>query len=557
VLKHDAAGYLVLQASNEGLSFSRAERVASVISEKVLEEIGELVDALKSAVVGGCDVLSKIVGFVSGGFARGVLLPVQIDAIFSAIMDAQGRSEPPERALDETTQCLLTDQTPLGCLAIWASTLCETSTSRLCAPFARRDHHYFVEGDDGTSRLDLCDASEHTSGCCNADFIYDWVFMSDLRNMAPMARDPSSGPMPSGSETVILDGIRVPDDWIAPAVVLTGVSVCIVNGLVETQNPITLSAQPSDRCATNKTQPGHVLQGQVEQCVEQDGRGVFSTIVGDGMDTRFAGLNEFVGPYVLGTVRDHFRANVDAALRKVGELGLCCEGSVVHGGNAEIDRSAGRLLLTGGGAASACTDAGSDASVGVPNDGQVDAGMSTLEAGMGVIGMDLSCGKGGEYHVRVTGAWDDEVTDTLTGKIWHRTNEFVSGLQPCVGTIGRLATDTPFCCAVNNDDLSYARCNWDGAKQLCASAGMRLPTKDELIEVASATGTCATPIQDFLTNCGACIMNWQSWSSTEASSTTAYYLQSNTLGVASSLGTFKYSKTTPEGNVGVRCVKDP
>src|SRR5262249_12890926 len=109
-----------------------------------------------------------------------------------------------------------------------------------------------------------------------------------------------------------------------------------LNALIATRNPIRLTVLPSLQCGTNHALPGHVLQGDVTECVDENAGEVFATITGVG-DDRFATLNELAGPFALGTVSDHFRAEVGSVLADMNQRHLMCNDAEVIGNEVAID----------------------------------------------------------------------------------------------------------------------------------------------------------------------------------------------------------------------------
>ena len=140
---------------------------------------------------------------------------------------------------------------------------------------------------------------------------------------------------------------------------------CIVSGIPDTRNPIKISLNtPQKDCATNTTQPGHVLDNMVIQCLTDIGSGVYSNITGMGPPTaRLAGLNEKVGPLILGTVRDQLRSSVSEALASINGLGLCCQGRTLLGGVAMFHDDGSLSFVPSGTPGSCGSDGGMDASI--------------------------------------------------------------------------------------------------------------------------------------------------------------------------------------------------
>jgi hypothetical protein len=198
-------------------------------------------------------------------------------------------------------------------------------------------------------------------------------------------------------------------------------------------------------------------------------------------------------------------------------------------------------------------------------DAGVDAGTTGLDAGSADAGADagtrppkeLSCGKNGRYRVTVTGAWNDEVVDTQNGLVWHRTNERVSGLPTCSPPLGWSASEEPVCCKNGGADPTYGKCNWAGAQKLCRDQGMRLATVQELKDMNTATGTCASTVGDELLNCPVCFLSWETWTGTATSPGAYYYARSRDLGLTETSGLMNFAGSAPYGIFGVKCVRDP
>jgi hypothetical protein len=70
---------------------------------------------------------------------------------------------------------------------------------------------------------------------------------------------------------------------------------------------------------TNIAKEDHLLEGTATACVAEVNVGgrleVRSSVVGSGQDTRFALVNEIVGPGALGTAQKARRASVQAAFK--------------------------------------------------------------------------------------------------------------------------------------------------------------------------------------------------------------------------------------------------
>lgn len=357
VIARDAGGNLVVLQSNAGLDFSGARFAGSLVASQLREEIGRLLEALKKGIDAAdavnCGIVTGLVELVAEGVKRNVLEAFRFHLVMEAIIQRPFlRTEGGE----DFVLCLRSPhQSIQGCIGIQISRLCNGATGWACSRIGNKNHCYQVIDDkpikdcwNDVALSKLCDKATDRTGCCNRDFIYDKVFMSDLRNMAPMAVVPATGRIVDNA-TVILGGYQVsayikeaiPD---SPDAALIG---CFLEGLISTRNPVTVSL-PQPYCGRNAAQKYHVLQGDVDQCLSEDGGGVYSQIKGTGTDTRYAGLNESQGPMILGVVRDHFRANVRQTLAEMDRLGLCCSGREIRGGTVTIREKGGLEIESAG-----------------------------------------------------------------------------------------------------------------------------------------------------------------------------------------------------------------
>jgi hypothetical protein len=378
VLVHDQDGNLVAASSNAFFKFSSAQRLAQFALTSVEAEIQALADAITQ---GSCILVGALSDLLAKAIAEaGVKGTSWYDQVLVAMLGASSLPDvlgPQPKSVDETLAgCLATPQTPIGCLALRAMVwvrddLCMNSGVGPCGLLQSGTHCYQVDAPAGETlcpdpgvHSSLCTKTAHPSECCNADFVYNTIFLADLRNQAPMPVLPPAGPMPQTPTTILLGGPKILTDAYINSLNPIAkrpmrVLACIMDAAVNhQQNPITLSIDPSTRTGTNTTQLGHFLQGQVDQVVSEVGGDVVSTITGTqgawGQDARWAGLNELLGPQVLGTVRDIFRQHVTDTLATIDSLGLCCAGgtlvggtaTVLPGGGLDIKRSAGTTCNT-------------------------------------------------------------------------------------------------------------------------------------------------------------------------------------------------------------------
>jgi hypothetical protein len=80
---------------------------------------------------------------------------------------------------------------------------------------------------------------------------------------------------------------------------------------------------------------------------------------------------------------------------------------------------------------------------------------------------------------------------------------------------------------------------------------------DELKAMNTASGTCASTVDDELKNCPVCFLSWESWSSTATTPGAYYYARSRDLGLTDRSGLMSFAGNTPYGIWGVKCVRDP
>lgn len=327
VLTHGAGGSLVVAASNARFDFSLAALLARLTRALLAGDVDALVTILQGALAeASCSVTIAVVRFLAEAVKQTLIAVPELTRLISAVLGIVGFDG------DEFARCLPTPQTLGGCLLIGA-----------VAHLDVRPHCYQVS--DGATpgvcpspdaRSQLCSKDQGAAGCCNRSFVYR-VLRDSLTNMAPRPVQPADGPIPDDPITVILDGPISTTDLatvVASLYPSIATEACVLGALAETRNPITLSVQPGELCATNTTQVGHVLVGEVKQCVIEDGTGVYSTIVGTSVaPARLALLNEIVGPFLLGAVRDIFRGHVTSRLSAMAANGESCDGGEVLGGD--------------------------------------------------------------------------------------------------------------------------------------------------------------------------------------------------------------------------------
>lgn len=385
VLGRDEDGFLVPLQNVKAIDLGALRRLFSITTGLGRAALARLVRGLRAASGVGCavitDLTSSVVELTLAGGG-------EVAQLLGWLAPAVGI---PEDAIDDTyfLQCIEeTPQSALGCLAIAIAEECGTSTRGICHWLGILDSHCYqvVAGDEETTctsvtppaRLRLCDFEEDASGCCNESFVYETVLRSDLRNMAPLATRPRTGSFLEGDpvpKRIILGAPHIPEEVIFAAMRANGTVAaagCLINGLLDFENPIDLSVQPNDLCATNTTASGHVFQGIVRQCIEEDRRGVYSTIRGTdgGRPTRFARANELTGPWILDMVHEIFQSNVEQALGEINQIGACCDGAQLLGAEASIDHGDLKLTSTG--------DAQTLCQPEVPGDGDGDGDDNTV-----------------------------------------------------------------------------------------------------------------------------------------------------------------------------------
>jgi len=200
----------------------------------------------------------------------------------------------------------------------------------VCALIRRRDHFYTAPR-NGTP-TEIC--SQLDSPGCSLDLVLDEA-LADARAAAPtvlqgrpvngIAQPPLTGPLRIDTSN--------PSKlyYLGNFVDLARLGFSSAN----TSNPITLAASRSLQfisdgrttracfTTTNRTHPDHLLEGQVVNCLFDDGFSVKSIVVGSGSKTRNALANELAGPFLLGRVQDMLRGRVLARLVRTGPQPPC------------------------------------------------------------------------------------------------------------------------------------------------------------------------------------------------------------------------------------------
>jgi hypothetical protein len=192
-----------------------------------------------------------------------------------------------------------------------------------CALIRRRDHYYTVPRSSVPTAI--CTRGPGTQSC-SLDFVLD-VLLSDARNQAPGVLQ---GPPIAGIARPFLTQ-PLPIDTFNPNKLYYLGNVLDLNiiGLpsANTSNPVFIDVngaggsvqgrfgtQRCDLIVTNRTQDDHLLEGQISNCLFDDGSSVRSLVVGTGTNTRNALANEIFGVLLLGSVQDRLRDEVMRAL---------------------------------------------------------------------------------------------------------------------------------------------------------------------------------------------------------------------------------------------------
>lgn len=193
----------------------------------------------------------------------------------------------------------------------------------ICALIAKRNHYYTASRWGQPVRLCSSAVNPH----CTPSFVFNEL-LKDVRGQAPGVLQ---GRPVNGIPADPLTTVRPIDTANSGALVYLGPDLFqTLFGLTArigistfTSNPIQIvvSSAPetvvfgpdashlnrsvSCRTATNVTDQDHLLQGDVKNCIFQDGDYVSSIAVGTGFNTRFALLNELLGPKLIGITQTH------------------------------------------------------------------------------------------------------------------------------------------------------------------------------------------------------------------------------------------------------------
>lgn len=152
------------------------------------------------------------------------------------------------------------------------------------------------------------------------------------------------------------------------------------------------------------------------------------------------------------------------------------------------------------GSLDAAWDGPADASTAGASDASTDA--ASHDAGAEPT-PTRTCGARGRYSIETAGSPTDRVVDRESGRVWQRSLEQDPSLGACDPLRwGRAA----YCCNSNG----FARCNWQGAMDYCASRGARVPTKAELLSLTA----------EQVEGCG--LRTWVAWSATSETTDRAW-----------------------------------
>jgi hypothetical protein len=391
VFTHDASGNLVLASDLSRFDFGLLHRVASLQTATFAPELNAIGAAAQS---GGCNTVDRIID-LAASMANKLLGPganAMILALLGAPNPLLPTVGPPAQDEDFTNCVTMTPQTPSGCFLIQLVLLlenrCLANPNPACDLVKRRTHCYQVPPSgiappamtmcaSPPATSSLCDKTSDTTGCCNLDFIYNSLLFSDIRNQAPNPIQPAFGPFVLNS-TAILGGPTFEQlGSLVNQVIgrLGGTASCGLSAV--TRNPVDIIAKPlASDCIRNSTKPGHILQGYVDQCLTEDPIGVYTSIVGSAdYAARLGGLNELVGPAILGTVRDYFQRSVTGILTQVSNNNMCCNGNQLLGGLLTVDSSGNVTAMPSPTPDPSCAqrDGGSDAGVGGQGGESTDA----------------------------------------------------------------------------------------------------------------------------------------------------------------------------------------
>ena len=410
--------------SNAGLSFESFQR-SGVLA--VGSRILNIVQRLRAIILtplsdAQCDILIEVTELLGEAVKLGIVGIIDfVDWLYRQLVAETIELPTMDNYIDDTSliECLNTEQTVLGCFFIQLGEVV----------FDRDSHCYQVpqfEGsntscmtcsDDPLEFSELCDKATDTTGCCHRNFVFDQILRSDLRNMAPMPQ--LRGPINEEPTEILLDGIPANIDELILGLsfgINSSLVTCVAQGLLASNNPIELSIDAPGRCgatgaccAQNLALPSHILQGRVRQCLVEDDRGVYSNICGFGSNARFKDLNEYLGPRILGRVRDRFRTDVTNVLQRIDRDGYCCdENGTLQGatvvfmeeGGIEFEPDSSSSCTPASDAGVGRSDAGSgDDDAGRPGGdggvGGLDAGVGGLDAGVGAVDSGSNSGADG------------------------------------------------------------------------------------------------------------------------------------------------------------------
>lgn len=404
VFTHDSTGQLVLASDLAAYDFSLVQSVAS-LPESMIGGALTALDADSSS--GGCGFVDDLIGLAGTLVNFRLAVAAAVDGLVEAVLGTFVGPAITDNPDEDFFTCVVsTPQTPIGCFAIQVilalEAACDLDSLPGCDLVARRPHCYQVAPEGMTAcatvpaRSILCDKTTDTTGCCNLDFIFNTALFGDIRNQAPNPITPASGPFTIPTQAILAGPALV---QLFPLLTEVGISApaaaqCGLGGL--THNPVDIFANPTTTFALrNGTRPGHILEGNVDQFVTEDGAGVYTSIVGSSLTAaRLGGFNEREGPLILGTVRDKFVTNVGGALKAIAENQLCCAGGQLMGGTISFDANGMPMVAATASPPPVCSFSGDDG--GAPDEGGDDSEAGpTLPAPPGTGGTAL-----GDPHLR-------------------------------------------------------------------------------------------------------------------------------------------------------------
>jgi hypothetical protein len=397
VLMDDQQGTLNQVLHTASVKWDEAEALWTVKTDELGAQLGALIDSIEGSQ---CEIANAAFGLGVGALGSAAAISIVgvqafIGGVLAASLDAAtGAAAVAAWNRFDLAQCVNSGQTVQGCIGIGVFEVAGASVDRENL-LSSGKHCYDVtaEGDGQTCTPDapkvnyaLCDRGSDTTGCCNRDYVFKHVQLSDIKNQAPLPEvtgvEVTDGlkvrlGAPSSDSPIFHDVVRVlaSEGWADFA---SGPMGCVFRDafdlLTQSSNPVQVTL--GDHCATNTTQDYHILKGEITQCVVEDETSVYGNIRGEG-NGRAARFNDMVGPLMLGTVRDELRNAVAKEMERLADEGMCCVGGDVFEAD-EVGPNCGR----------GDTDAGTDempdaASPSGDGGGYEDAASPSGDAGSG------------------------------------------------------------------------------------------------------------------------------------------------------------------------------